>query len=168
MSDEEKLQPSVRRAAEEAGLEYDVFACDPKYADTAAFCEHYHFLPEQSANTIIVASKGEPVRYAACIVLATTRLDVNKTVRRLLGVRKLSFATADQTKELTGMQIGGVTPFGITGIPLYIDSAVMEQEKVITGGGNRSSKVLLNPKELLKLVGAEVIDGIATAPADKN
>ena len=81
------------------------------------------------------------MKFACCIVLATCKLDVNKKVSALLETKKVSFASAEQTLELTGMQIGGVTPFGLPDIPIFIDSMVMEQKEVIMGGGNRSTKV---------------------------
>ena len=95
------------------GVEYELFPCDPALADTAQFCAAYGFSPDESANTIVVVGKADPRRYAACIVLATHRLDVNRAVRDRLGTRKASFAGPDETRELTGMEIGGVTPFGL-------------------------------------------------------
>src|SRR3954463_8793854 len=89
------------------GVPYDLFACDPALADTAAFCAAYGFDPEESANTIVVIGKSDPPRYAACVTLAPYRLDVNRAVRDRLGTRKASFAPAEETAALTGMQIGG-------------------------------------------------------------
>ncbi len=156
------LDPAVHQALQDAGIAHEVMACDPDLADTAAFCEHYGFTMESAANTILVASKKvDPPRYAVCVVLGTTRLDVNKKVSELLGVKRLSFADAQVTQDLTGMMIGGVTAFGITGLPVYVDAAVMERPQVVMGGGNRSSKVLLDPKELTKLARVEVVDGLA-------
>lgn len=157
-----KLDPKVLEALQKYGLKYEVLECDPDLADTAAFCEHYGFSPAQAANTIVIASKKvEPVHYAVCVVLATTRLDVNKKVSELMGVKRLSFADAETVKQLTGMMIGGVTAIGISGLPMYVDKGVMGQPKVIMGGGNRSSKLLLNPHELLKLPDVSVVDGLA-------
>ena len=142
--------------------EREVIACDPDFADTAAFCERYGYPLEQSANTILVASRTEPKVFAACVVTADRKLDVNGTVRRLLGVRKLSFASAEDTIALTGMMIGGVTPFGLPdSVPIYIDAAVMQHPWVIVGGGDRSSKLKLAPSELAALAGAEVVDGLS-------
>jgi prolyl-tRNA editing enzyme YbaK/EbsC (Cys-tRNA(Pro) deacylase) len=156
------LLPSVQTALEKTGNIYRDMACDPELADTAAFCAEYGFGLDQSANTIIIAAKSEPRRYAACVVLATTRLDVNKRVRELMSGKKVSFATMETALELTGMEYGGVTVFGLPAdIPIYIDSAVMEQPEVVMGGGNRSSKVLLAPSELRKLPHTEVIADLA-------
>ena len=99
------------------GVPYELFACDPALADTAAFCAAYGFDPEDSANTIVVIGKSEPPRYAACVTLAPYRLDVNRAVRDRLGTRKASFAPAEETAELTGMQMGGVTVFGLPAGP---------------------------------------------------
>jgi prolyl-tRNA editing enzyme YbaK/EbsC (Cys-tRNA(Pro) deacylase) len=143
------------------GTEYEIIACDPDLADTAAFCEHYGYALEDSANTIVVAGRVEPPVHAACVVLATTRLDVNKVVRKRLGVRKASFADAETTRALTGMAIGGVTPVGLPpGLPLWVDARVMERERIILGGGGRDRKVLA-PPALLTALGAEVVEGLA-------
>lgn len=157
-----KLLPLVAAALAQYGIAHSVLDCDPELADTAAFCEHYHFALEQAANTILVASrKVEPTRYVICVALGTTRLDVNQKVCALLEVKRASFADAETTLQRTGMQIGGVTAIGIAETPIYVDSAVMAQPEVVMGGGNRSSKLLLDPRELLKLPQVSVIAGLA-------
>ncbi len=143
------------------GIEYEIIPCDPELADTAAFCEHYGYAPEDSANTIVVVGKADPPVFAACVVLATTRLDVNKAVRKRLGTRKASFASAEQTQEMTGMAIGGVTPVGLPdGLPLWVDARVMERERIILGGGSRDRKVHAPPSILIAL-GAEAMEDLA-------
>jgi len=156
-----ELEPTVAECLEKYGIQHEVLHCEPELADTAVFCEKYNYLLEHAANAIVVATKNEPIQFACCIVLATTKLDVNKKVRQIMDGKKVSFATPEQTRDLTGMLIGGVTPFGLQQIPLYIDSAVMRQPQVIAGGGNRSTKVLLHPDEYLKLPNAQVIEGLA-------
>jgi prolyl-tRNA editing enzyme YbaK/EbsC (Cys-tRNA(Pro) deacylase) len=147
---------------EDLGLEHEIVPCDPELADTAQFCEAYGYAPDDSANAIVVVGKSDPPTYVMCLVLANTRLDVNKAVRKRLGVRKCSFASAEQTRELTGMEIGGVTPFGATtSLPLWIDAAVMERDRVIIGGGSRDRKLLVPPATLVAHPGAEVIEGLA-------
>ncbi len=142
--------------------EYEVMECDPSLADTAAFCEAYDVDPAESANTILVASKRPPGVNAACVVLATHRLDVNRVVRSELGVKKLSFASAELTVELTTMQIGGVTPFGLpTSMPVLVDGDVLHRDSIVLGGGNRSSKLRIAPKDLLTIPSVEVIAGLA-------
>jgi prolyl-tRNA editing enzyme YbaK/EbsC (Cys-tRNA(Pro) deacylase) len=156
---------NVLEALKTFGIPHEVMACDPDFADTAAFCERYGIAPEDSANTIIVASKKEPVQYAGCLALATTRVDVNRTVSALMGIKRLSFATHDQTAALTGMMGGGVTVFGLPeGMPVYIDSRVMGRKSIIVGGGSRSMKIRLDPAELLRLPQASVIEGLAYEP----
>ncbi len=155
------LHPSVQDALKQHGINCEAMECDPELADTAVFCEHYKVSPEQTGNTIIVAIKTQPIKFACCIILATTKLDVNKRVCEIMGVRRSSFASSDQTLELTGMQIGGVTPFGLPTIPILADSAVMEPAMLILGGGNRTSKVLLVPSELSKLPNFQVVTGLA-------
>ena len=156
------LLPSVAAAGAAHGLDVEVLPCDPELADTAEFCDHYGFALDDAANTILVTSKKvDPPLRAVCVVLGTTRLDVNKVCRERLGVKRISFADAETTVELTGMEIGGVTAPGIDGLPLWIDAAVLDRTRVVMGGGNRSSKLVLAPAELLKLPGAEVVDGLA-------
>lgn len=153
------LDPKVREALDSNGLEYEVLECAPDLADTAEFCAHYGIAATEACNAIVVVVKTEPRRYLACLVRADTRLDVNKKVRDLAGTKKLSFASGEETAELTGMLIGGVTIPGLPPeIPIYVDTRVMEQPRVIIGGGNRSSKVRLHPSELLKLPNARVAD----------
>jgi prolyl-tRNA editing enzyme YbaK/EbsC (Cys-tRNA(Pro) deacylase) len=148
------------------GMPYELFPCDPALADTAAFCAAYGFAPEESANTIVVVGKADPRRYAACVVLAPHRLDVNRVVKARLGTRKASFASADETRELTGMEIGGVTPFGLpAALPVWVDAAVMARDRIVLGGGSRSWKVIASPRILLALPATEVIDGLAGVPA---
>lgn len=161
--DETLLHPGLAAALARYGMAHRAIACDPDYADTAAFCEHYAFPPGQSANTIVVASKTDPVRYAACLVLPTTRLDVNKCVRQLMGC-KLSFASAEQTLALTGMEIGGVVAIGLPeDVPVFIDEAVFALPEVLMGGGNRSSKLVLGPRELLRMPQARRVQGLGLA-----
>jgi prolyl-tRNA editing enzyme YbaK/EbsC (Cys-tRNA(Pro) deacylase) len=147
------------------GVPYELFPCDPALADTAAFCAAYGFAPEASANTIVVIGKSTPPVYAACVVLATTRLDVNRTVRERLGTRKASFAAAEQTQELTGMAIGGVTVFGLPAdLPILVDARVMSCERIVLGGGSRSWKVIAAPAILNALPNVTVVDGLALEP----
>ena len=152
---------ALERALEGHGV-YELFACDPELADTAAFCAAYGFAMEDSANTIVVVGKSNPPVYAACVVLATHRLDVNRVVKHRLGTRKASFASPDETRARTGMAIGGVTAFGLPdGLPLWVDAAVVARERIVLGGGSRSWKVIAPPSILLSLPGVEVVAGLA-------
>jgi prolyl-tRNA editing enzyme YbaK/EbsC (Cys-tRNA(Pro) deacylase) len=142
-------------------VDYEVFRCDPALADTAEFCAAYGFAPEDSANTIVVIGKSQPPVFAACVVLATTRLDVNGSVKRRLGVRKASFAPGADTERLTGMAIGGVTPFGLpSDLPLWIDERVMARDRIVLGGGSRDRKVLA-PPAILVAAGGEIVPELA-------
>jgi prolyl-tRNA editing enzyme YbaK/EbsC (Cys-tRNA(Pro) deacylase) len=161
------LDPGVRRRLEEVGVEFEVMECDPALADTAAFVEAYGVPLDRSANTIVVASKGAEPTYIACVVLATTSLDVNRAVRREMGVRKASFAGADPVRALTGMEIGGVTPFGLPeGMPILVDARVMDAPWIVLGGGNRSSKLKVAPDVLRRLPALRVVDGLAALKRD--
>ncbi|MEY2569192.1 MAG: hypothetical protein QOE35_3721 [Actinomycetota bacterium] len=160
------VEHRVREVVEELGVEHEIVPCDPTLADTAAFCEAYGYAMDDSANTIVVAGKSEPPRYVACVVLATTRLDVNRVVRKRLEVKKASFADAAVTEELTGMAVGGVAPFALPpGMPIWVDARVVARERIVLGGGSRNCKVVGPPELLLALAGAEVVEGLATEPS---
>jgi prolyl-tRNA editing enzyme YbaK/EbsC (Cys-tRNA(Pro) deacylase) len=153
------VEAEVLAAVDATGEPYETVEIDPALADTAAFCERYGFPPDTSGNCILVASKDDPPVLAACLALATTKLDVNKRVRKLLGVRKLSFAPAELTREVTGMEIGGVTPFALPpGFPLYLDARIRELDRVVVGGGSRSLKLVVAPAALVAVGGTYIED----------
>lgn len=163
----EHLAIPVRRAIEELGAEVAaeirVAPIDADLADTAAFCEAYGVAPEASANCIVVAGKrGEVVSYAACVVLATTRADVNGVVRKLLDARKVSFAPMDEATALTEMEYGGITPIGLPeNWRIFVDARIADVPDAIIGAGIRGAKISLPGSVLTGLPGVEVIDGLA-------
>jgi prolyl-tRNA editing enzyme YbaK/EbsC (Cys-tRNA(Pro) deacylase) len=153
--------PEIRELLEQSDHSFEVWDCDPDMADTAIFCEHYKVPPENSANTILIKSKTGESKFALCVLLAPHRLDVNHTVRKKLGARKVSFASADETREITGMEIGGVTPFGLPHeMSIWIDDNVMQRDYIILGGGNRTSKLKVDPQILNLLPGVEIVSGL--------
>jgi prolyl-tRNA editing enzyme YbaK/EbsC (Cys-tRNA(Pro) deacylase) len=135
---------------------------DPDLADTAAFCERYGVAPTESANCVVIAGRREgETRFAACVVLATTRADVNNVARRALDVRKASFATTEVAVAETGMEYGGITPIGLpAGWPILVDAAVAASAQVVIGSGVRRSKLALAGKTVADLPGAVVIEGL--------
>ena len=137
---------------------------DPSLADTAAFCEAYGVALEASANCVVIAARrGSEVRYAACMVLATTRADVNGVVRKHLDARKASFAPMDDAVALTGMEYGGITPIGLPADwPVLVDPAVVAAESVIIGSGIRGSKLALPGAALADLPAAVVLAGLSS------
>jgi prolyl-tRNA editing enzyme YbaK/EbsC (Cys-tRNA(Pro) deacylase) len=165
-------EADVRRIVAQLGsddpsLDVEIIDCDPELADTAQFVEAYGYTLDQSANTLVVIGKSDPPVYVACVVLANTRLDVNKVVRKKLGVKKCSFAASDITEQLTGMKVGGVTPVGLSEhMPLWIDSRVMDRERIVLGGGSRSCKVVGEPRLLTSLPNVEVVDDLAKDPPE--
>jgi prolyl-tRNA editing enzyme YbaK/EbsC (Cys-tRNA(Pro) deacylase) len=136
---------------------------DANLADTAAFCEAYGVPLEASANCVVLAGKREgQVRMAACLVLATTRADVNGVARRWLDVRKISFAPMDEAVALTGMEYGGITPIGLPiDWPILVDSRVIEQQAIVIGSGVRRSKIVLPGASLAEYPGVHVLEGLA-------
>jgi prolyl-tRNA editing enzyme YbaK/EbsC (Cys-tRNA(Pro) deacylase) len=156
------LAAPVRAALATAPEGAQVAEIDPELADTAAFCERYQVAPQESANCVIVTGKrdGQP-RYAACVILATTRADVNGLARRQLDVRKASFAPVAEAVALTGMEYGGITPIGLPeGWPVLVDAAVAAAPVVVVGSGLRRSKLAVSGALLAALPGALVLDGL--------
>ena len=136
---------------------------DADLADTAAFCEAYAVPLDASANCVVLAGKREgQVRMAACLVLATTRADVNGVARRWLDVRKISFASMDDAVAMTGMEYGGITPIGLpVDWPILVDARVVEQPAIVIGSGVRRSKIVLPGVALEQHPSVHVIDGLA-------
>jgi prolyl-tRNA editing enzyme YbaK/EbsC (Cys-tRNA(Pro) deacylase) len=160
------LAPAVIAALKELGdaaAAARVAPIDPDLSDTAAFCEAYGVTLDMSANCVVIAGRrGEQTRYAACMVLATTRADVNGTVRRLLDARKASFAPVDEVVAMTGMEYGGITPLGLpAGWPVYVDSRIPPLPSVIIGAGIRAAKIELPGSLLASLPAAQVMDDLA-------
>jgi prolyl-tRNA editing enzyme YbaK/EbsC (Cys-tRNA(Pro) deacylase) len=157
--------PEVIAELDRLGLHYEVMDCDPDLADTAQFCAAYGVPMEESANAILVASKKPEGHHVVCVALAHTRLDVNGMVRRKLGVRKLSFAPAEATRELTGQEIGGVTIFGLPhGLAVWLDARLLACDRIVVGAGSRSAKIRLDPRQLVGLDRYEFVDDLATLP----
>lgn len=154
----ELLAPPVY-AAIETTPSAQVAPIDPTLADTAAFCAAYDVALDRSANCVVVVGRrGETTRYAAVMVLATMRADINSVVRKHLGVRKISFAPHEEAVRLTGMEFGGITPIGLPDDwPILVDTAVVEAGDVVIGSGIRGSKLLLSGASLVGLPGAEVL-----------
>lgn len=156
------MDDPVLTALADVDVPYEVVPCDPELADTAEFCAAYGYELADSANAIVVVGKGDPRVYAVCVLLADQRLDVNGTVRRRFGRRKASFASADETRELTGMELGGVTPVGLpAGLPLWVDARVLDRERVVLGGGSRDRKIVAPPELLLALPSSVTVEGLA-------
>ena len=154
--------PAIQHFLETSGLPFEVWPCDPDLADTAVFCAHYGVALENSANAILLRSRTGAKKFVVCVLLATDRLNTNHTVRKKMGARKVSFASADETREMTGMEIGGVTPLALPrDLPIWIDDAVMQCEFVVLGGGNRGCKIKLDPRALLRQPGVEIVANLA-------
>lgn len=163
MSDSNDQVPATVRAAMDAsGLAYEIMDCDRELADTATFCKHYGHAMEDSANAILVRSRTGEEKFVACVLLATMRLDVNKVVRKKMGARKVSFADPGETRRVTGMELGGVTPPGLPAdLPLWVDARVMERPFVILGAGTRAAKIKVSPDYFRRLPQTEIVEGLA-------
>ncbi len=159
----EDIERRVVAVLDGLGVPYELLRIDPAFADTAAFCERYASPPEHAANTIVVASKKEPKQYAVCVVKATRRLDVNHAVRQLMGAARLSFASSEETRALTGMMIGGVTVLALPPeLPVYVDGTLMDLPWIILGSGSRSSKIKAAPEVLRRIPGARIVTDLST------
>ena len=154
--------PKIRQFLESTKLEFEVIDCDPELADTNVFCREYGIDLEDSVNAIVVKTKTGELKYFACALLATTKLNINKTIRKKLGARKVSFADIEETAKLTVMEIGGVTPLSLpSSLPLWVDSKVMQRNSIVLGGGNRSSKIKVSPKIFNYTLNTEIVEGLA-------
>lgn len=133
---------------------------DVSLADTAAFCEAYEIGMEVSANCVVVeAKRADKTWYAACLILATNRADINGVVRRHLDARKISFAPMDTATSLTKMEYGGITPIGLPhNWQLIVDEAITQKEQVIIGSGTRNSKLLVPGSIFTQLTNATILD----------
>lgn len=155
------IERRVTAFLDDIGADYEVVRIDPQYADTADFCAQYGYPAETSGNSIIVASKRGPAKFCACVVRADKRLDVNRKVCELMGVKRASFAKPEQTVEITGMMIGGVTCVALPDdLPIYVDPSLLDQPYVILGGGSRSAKIKADPSIFELIPNAQVIDGL--------
>jgi prolyl-tRNA editing enzyme YbaK/EbsC (Cys-tRNA(Pro) deacylase) len=144
-----------------------VVEIDPELSDTAMSRAAYELSPDSLANCVVIGGKREgDERIAACVVLFTTRADVNGAVRRRLDVRKASFLPMDRAVEMTGMEYGGINPIGLPeGWPVLIDSRVVDAEVVLIGSGVRRSKLLMPGRLLGQVPGAEIVDGLGLITA---
>ena len=155
------IEAKIEKFLNDFKIKYELIPCDPKLADTDDFCKFYNVPKSNSGNTIIIASKKDPIIYSACIDTAEYKLDVNKTVRKLMGVRRLSFASAKQTVGLTGMIIGGVTPVALPpDINIYIDKSIENLDYIILGGGSRSQKIKIDINLLYRIPNTHFIEGL--------
>lgn len=145
-----------------SSLVYEIIKIDPEFADTYEFCKKYNYPINKSANTIIVCSKKEPVTFAAAIISASTKLDVNHRLKELMSVGRISFAKPEQTKELTGMMIGGVTLFGLPkNLNIYADKQLLDLDYIILGGGGRTTKIKISPNVLKEIKQVQIIENLA-------
>ena len=156
-----EIERRVETFLDDLGAEFEVVRIDPDFADTVNFCERYGFPIETSGNTIVVASKRGAKKHSASVVRADKRLDVNHKVCELMEIRRASFAKAEETAEITGMMIGGVTCLALPPeLPIYIDASLLDQPYVILGGGSRSTKIKADPSVLQLIPNATIIDDL--------
>ncbi|HVV14869.1 MAG TPA: YbaK/EbsC family protein [Candidatus Paceibacterota bacterium] len=135
---------------------------DPALSDTAAFCEKYAVVPAQAANCVVLKyKKGEESAFVACVILATTRADVNGLVRKVLDIKKISFAPMEEAVAGSSMEFGAITPIGLpANWPILIDKAVVDSPGVIIGSGIRKSKLGLPGRVLASLPNIQILEGL--------
>lgn len=161
LTSSDDLRAVIARVLGDSSLEHEIMPCPPELADTNVFCEHYGVPLAQSANTIVVKAKPGD-RFVACVLLADSKLAVNRVIRKRLSARKVSFASTEETRALTGMELGGVTPIGLPlDLTLWVDARVMEQPYIVLGGGDRNSKIKVDPAIFNHIDGAEIVPELA-------
>ena len=162
MEESSRIEDAVIRSLDSLKCRYEWIPVHPDYADTISFCNKYGYDLDHSGNTLLIISKRGEKKYSACIVKGSDKLDVNKKVKSLMEVKRLSFASPVETNGITGMIIGGVTPYGLpSSIPIYIDDKIMLLDYVILGAGSRSAKIRVAPESLLKIPTATVVAGLS-------
>ena len=160
------IQLRVRAALDASGQWYEGMACDPTLADTEVFCRHYGIPLANSANTILVKAKTGGERFSACVLLADSRLDVNRCVRKRMQARRVSFASAEETQKVTGMVLGGVTPLALPAeLLIWVDARMMDADYVILGAGVREAKIKVTPAIFHALPNVDVVEGLAVPRA---
>ncbi|HEY8712681.1 MAG TPA: YbaK/EbsC family protein [Thermoanaerobaculia bacterium] len=158
-NDSSILHPSVRSALDAARISYESVPCREEWADTAEFCAHYGVAIPDACNTMVVALKTAPKKYVACLVRADTKIDVNHRLADAVGFKRMSFASSEEAARLSGQAIGGVTLIGLPAdVPVIIDKMVLERTSILIGGGNRTSKIRVDPRELEKLPNVRVAE----------
>jgi prolyl-tRNA editing enzyme YbaK/EbsC (Cys-tRNA(Pro) deacylase) len=147
------------------GSEIGAVEIDPTLSDTGAFCGHYGVGMDRAANCVVLeATRGDRSWFAACVVLGTTRADVNGLARRKLEARKVSFASMERAVMQTDMEYGAITPIGLPGDwPILIDKRVVSASYVIVGSGVRKSKIIIPGDLLASLPNARVLEGLGLA-----
>ena len=154
--------PKIRQFLKSTNLKFEIMNCNPELADTKIFCKEYGIDLEDSVNAILVKTKTGELKYALCALLATTRLDINNLIKKKLNARKVSLANSEETKKITEMSIGGVTPLTLpNNLQLWVDSKVMLRDLIILGGGNRSSKIKISPSIFSFTPNTEIIECLA-------
>ena len=137
----------------------EIFECKDEFSDTQSFCDHYGYKIEDSCNAILIKSKKPEEFYSLFCVLGSNRLDVNHKAKKIMGARKVSFASKEEAEGTTNQIYGGISPLGLVpDIKIYIDIQVLEREKIFIGAGNRVSKFFLTPDSLVELTRGKVED----------
>lgn len=158
----DEMLPSVRTAIGELGISATVIACDPNLPDSRAFGEQHGMPLHRIANTILLASRRGGERCGVFVVPADARLDVNGRAKRLMGASKVSFASHDQTHELTGMELGSVSPFGLpAGLAIFVDERVLSNSFVVVGSGVRRSRLQIPSSAFRLIPEAELVTGLS-------
>ncbi len=166
MTDRPPVEKRVMAHLAALGFPFELLTCEEDRADTRTFCADTGYALENAANTLLVTSRGSNRVYAACVLLASTRLD-NRTCRSLLGCNRTSFATTDDVRALTGMLVGGVTVFGLPeNWPIYVDGRVYDQPFVILGSGARHGKIRISPDVFTVLRNVRRVNDLAV-PVDE-
>ena len=159
MNDQEK-ETSIREELNKLDVEYEILDIDPDFSDTRLFCEKYSIDPENAVNALVITSKSQIREFVMPLIQATRRVDVNHKLKDIAGFKRLSFADAELTKEVTGMELGAVTPVGLTGkdIPVYVDQPIMSLSFIILGAGVRSQKIKTTPDLFNKIPYSQIVE----------
>ena len=141
-------------------ISYEIINIDPDFSDSREFCKKYSVNPDNAINALFITSKSQKREYVMPVIQATRRIDVNHKLKSLTGFKRLSFANSEKTKDITGMELGAVTPFGLEekNILVYVDKPIMDLEYIVLGAGIRSQKIKTTPDIFYKISYATIAD----------
>jgi len=102
---------------------------------------------------IFLDVRDEPIM---AIVTGDKRVNIAK-LEQASGKVGLRLAKAKEIERVTGHSIGGVPPFGLN-IPTFVDTEVLNKNKVYGSAGSPYAGLEIRPKDLVRLANAMVVN----------
>jgi Ala-tRNA(Pro) deacylase len=141
MSEDPPVLKRLKQALDAAGIDYVHSHHAPAHTSTEA-AEVRGPPLHSGAKALIV--KGVSDQFLMAVMPADLALD-GRALRKLIGSRRLRFATADELLELTGLEPGMVPPFGsLFGIATICDERLAENERINFSAGGLCDSLQLS------------------------